>query len=349
MNRNATPFPSARSWRDIPQEIAPRSMSREGRRRLTMGLVKACVLTVVVAVGGWAAFELVELWQHDPAKLAAPVKSEPLRAIKLNTDGVLDLEWIQARLKLPKGVTLMELDLADLQGKLLSDGQVKTAVLTRRFPDTLVASLQERSPVGRLRAADSSGNPVDLLVARDGVVFSGSNFSDTMVSSLPWLGGVTLHRSGAGFVPISGMETVADLLVTAQGNVPALYRNWKVISLERLASDGEIVVKTTDPMEVVFGTRDDFFKQVALLDAVLAEIRLHPQNPVSTINLTYGKQQVPVSFSPVPTLKAQPSVEETDGRPRLKPERPQTGLREAAVTRVERRPLFQYRSFQPRN
>lgn len=349
MNRNATPFPSARSWRDIPQEIAPRSMSREGRRRLTMGLVKACAVTVVIAVGVWTAFELVELWQHDPSKLAAPVKSEPLRAIKLNTDGVLDLQWIQDRLKLPKGVTLMELDLAALQRALLSDGQVKTAVLTRRFPDTLIASLQERSPVGRLRAADSSGNPVDLLVARDGVVFPGSNFSDNLVSSLPWLGGVSLHRSGAGFVPISGMETVADLLATAQGNVPALYRNWKIISLERLASDGEIVVKTADPMEVIFGTRDDFFKQVALLDAVLAEIRLQPHNQVSTINLTYGKRQVPVSFSPVPALVAQSPVESAEGRFRLRSDRPDTRLKEAAVTRTERRSLFQYPSLQPRN
>ncbi|MBP8257359.1 MAG: FtsQ-type POTRA domain-containing protein [Opitutaceae bacterium] len=349
MNRNATPFPSARSWRDIPQEIAPRSMSREGRRRLTMGLVKACVVTVLVAVGAWAAFELVEIWQHDPAKLAAPVKSEPLRAIRLNTDGVLDLKWIEGRLKLQKGVTLMELDLVALQGVLLSDGQVKTAVLTRRFPDTLIASLQERSPVARLRAVDASGNPADLLVARDGVVFPGSNFSDTLISSLPWLGGVTLHRSGAGFVPISGMETVADLLVTAQGNVPVLYRSWRVISLERLASDGEIVVKTTDPMDVVFGTRDDFFKQVALLDAVLAEIRLHPQNPVATINLTYGKQQVPVSFSGVPALGAQSPVVAAEARIHLRPDRPDAGIREAAATRTTRHRLFQFQSLQPRN
>jgi len=348
MNRNAAPQTAARSWRDIPQDIAPRSMSPEGRRRLTMGFVKGVLAMVLLAAAIWAGVELYEIWRHDPTKLAAPVKSEPLQAIKLNTDGVLDLAWVEARLHLPKGGTLMELDLDALQRALLADGQVKTAVLTRRFPDTLVASLQERSPVGRVRAVDSSGNPADLLVARDGVVFPGSNYSDSVVSSLPWLDGLTLHRSGRGFVPVSGMETVADLLVTAQGNTPWLYRNWRVISLGRLESDGEILVKTADAMSIVFGTRDDFFKQVALLDSVLAEIRLHPVPPVSTINLIYGKSQVPVSFLAAPAVQTEPSIGIPKDGVRLGADASKS-LRESASRMVkEKRGLFQFQSLQSR-
>lgn len=326
-------------------------MSRAGRRRLAMGFVKWGVTIVVLAITAWAGIEIFQTWQHNPTKLAAPVKSEPLRTITVNTDGVLDLAWIERTLRLPKGVTLMELNLGKLQDELLADGQVKTAVLTRRFPDSLVATLQERSPVGRLRAADAYGDSVDLLVARDGVVFAGTNFAEPLVASLPWLDGVTLQRSGTGFMPISGMEVVADLLSTAQINVPQLYRNWRIISLERLPNDGEIVVKTSEPMEIVFGLRDDFFKQIALLDAVLAEVRFQLQRPVATINLTYGKSQVPVSFVPVETVPApsSPTVGNRGGVNRARLSRPAGGLQDTAAATPARRPLFNFQSLQPRN
>ncbi len=326
-------------------------MSRAGRRRLMMGFVKWAVAIVVLAITAWAGFEIFRTWQQNPAKLAAPVKSEPLRTIAVNTDGVLDLAWVEHTLRLPEGVTLMELNLGKLQDELLADGQVKTAVLTRRFPDSLVATLQERSPVARLRAADAHGESVDLLAARDGVVFAGTNFDESLIASLPWLDGVTLQRSGTGFMPISGMEIVADLLVTAQANVPQLYRNWRIVSLDRLPGDGEIVVKTSEPMEIVFGLRDDFFKQIALLDAVLAEVRFQLQRPVATINLTYGKSQVPVSFVPAEAVPSptSSSAGSRSGPQRAQPTRPGGGLQDTAAVAVPRRPLFNFPSLQPRN
>lgn len=295
MHKPAHLVSSARSWRDIPQEVAPRSMSREGRRRLTMGFVKAGFALVAFACLAWAGWELVQLWRHDPMKLAAPVKSDPLRTIKLTTNGVLDEEWVVEKLALPRGVALMELDLEVLQAQLLADRQVRTAVLTRKFPDTLVVTLQERSPVVRLRVADRSGQPRDYLVARDGMVFSGVNYAPDLVASLPWLDGVALAPlARGGFAPVAGLETVADLLETAQINVPNQRRTWRVIGMDRFASYGEILVRTEHVREIVFGLRDDFLTQVALLDAVLAETR---ERPVDMINLSLGKKQVPVLFA----------------------------------------------------
>lgn len=296
MNKSASFASSARSWRDIPQVVAPRSMSREGRRRLTMGFVKVGLALAAFAFVAWAAWEVVQLWQHDPMKLAAPVKSDPLRTIKLTTNGVLNEEWVVEKLGLPRGVALMELDLEALQTRLLADRQVRTAVLTRKFPDTLVVTLQERSPVVRLRVADRSGQPRDFLVARDGMVFPGVNYAPELVATLPWLDGVTLGPlSGGGFAPVAGLETVADLLETAQVNVPNQRRTWRVVGMDRFASYGEIVVRSEQVREIVFGLRDDFLTQVALLDAVLAETR---ERPVSSINLSLGKKQVPVVYAP---------------------------------------------------
>ncbi len=324
MNKPVSFASSARSWRDIPQVVAPRSMSREGRRRLTMGFVKVGLALAAFAFVVWAAWEVVQLWQHDPMKLAAPVKSDPLRTIKLTTNGVLNEEWVVQKLALPRGVALMELNLEALQTQLLADRQVRTAVLTRKFPDTLVVTLQERSPDVRLRVADRSGQPRDYLVARDGMVFPGVNYAPELVASLPWLDGVTLAPLvGGGFAPVAGLETVADLLETAQVNVPNQRRTWRVVGMDRFASYGEIVVRSEHAREIVFGLRDDFLTQVALLDAVLAETR---ERPVSTINLSLGKKQVPVVFAPegstgelAPVPSASPSAAALRDGPRAGP------------------------------
>jgi cell division protein FtsQ len=298
MTRPSASTATARSWRDIPQEVAPRSMSAEGRRRLVMGFVRTGVILVVLAGVTWAAWEVWRTWRSDPTRLAAPVKTDPLKTVTLRTDGVLDQPWLEARLDLPDGVTLMELDLPALQRTLLRDGQVRSAVLVRTFPDTLVVTIQERMPVARLRAVDAVGVAQDYLVARDGVIFAGSRFDPLLLAGMPWLDGVTLTRTGDGFAPVAGMETLTELLATAQANVPRLYRSWRVVSLARLALDGEIVVRSDDVQEIVFGLRDDFYTQIALLDLVLAEsVRLPGQAP-SVINLSLGRRQVPVVFGP---------------------------------------------------
>ena len=75
-------------------------------------------------------------------------------------------------------------------------------------------------------------------------------FDPAMVATLPWLDGVKLARRGAGFAPIAGMKAVADLLASAKLEAEGLYRTWQVVSLARLASDGEIEVHTRDGMKV---------------------------------------------------------------------------------------------------
>ncbi|MFO1451524.1 MAG: FtsQ-type POTRA domain-containing protein [Opitutaceae bacterium] len=340
MNRPASNLTVARSWRDIPQEVAPRSMSREGRKRLVMGFVKVGLGLLLTLTLVWAAWELLQTWQNNPTRLAAPVKSAPVRVVKLTTNGVLDEAWVLHRLALPRGVSLMELDLQVLQDALLADHQIRTAVLTRKFPDTLVVTLQERTPVGRIRVQERSGGARDLLVARDGVVFVGINFEPTLVSGLPWLDGITLTPArGGGFNPVLGMETLADLFETAQVNVPLLYRTWRVASLERFSTYGEIVIRTDSIPEITFGLRDNFYTQIALLDAVLAETQ---SKPVQSINLSFGKKQVPVVFAPLPGVALPPASTVTPGihdARRAAPDRP--------LTRPTR-PFFTFQPSQPR-
>jgi hypothetical protein len=289
--------PAARSWRDIPQNIASRSMSTTGRRRMAMATIKSIVALTVACVSMFGAYEVWQLWRENPTKVTSPVKNSPLQKIEPRTNGVLDLPWVEQTLSLPKAIDLMELDLYALREKLLATGQVKAAVLTRKFPGTLVVTLEERTPVAQLRIEGGPGEYTDYLVARDGTIFEGACFDAQMISALPYLdlASTKLSRSRTGFAPLGGMETIADLLNTARGNVPYLYRTWKVISLARFFSDGEIVVRSKDVPEIVFGTRDTFYKQIAQLDFILEEVRKRPDRP-KTINLAVGGAQVPVAF-----------------------------------------------------
>lgn len=304
MSRTAAPTTAARSWRDIPQEIAPRAMSPVGRRRLTFRTARSIATVVALVAVAAGAFEVWRTWRNTPQLLAAPVDSQPVRTVTVQSDGVLDQAWVERVLALPAGVGLMELDLYALRARLMASGQVASAVLTREFPDTLRVVLAERSPILRLKAQLGAEAPRDFLVARDGTVFIGEGFPGETTDSLPWLGGVRLVREGAGFLPLSGMDRVADLLAAVLANAPRQYESWRVISLARLATDGEIVVQSAEVGEIIFGIREDFFPQIARLDLILEQTAARPDQPLRRVNLAVGPAQVPVSFGTPASLTA---------------------------------------------
>ena len=69
-----------------------------------------------------------------------------------------------------------------------------------------------------------------------------------------------------------------------------------------------ILVRTSDVAEIAFGTRDDFYRQLARLDYILDELRAKPAaTPIRSINLAIGGRQVPVSFE-APAKDAKPAA-----------------------------------------
>lgn len=281
-----------RSWRSIRQEVSSPAMSRRGRRRRLLAWTKVTGLSAAVAVAGWAVYEVATSWAHDRAALATAVHSAPVRETVLITDGVLSQKWVAGILALPRGSSLMALDLPALRDRLLAHGQIRVAVLTRSFPDTLVVTLQERSPVARIQAAEGSATR-QLLVAKDGVAYPGIGYEPQLLATLPWLDGVRLVRAGQGYAPIPGMADVSALLSTAQLQAPHLYRDWLIVSLARLETADEIVVKSQDVPEIVFSRKRDFFKQVAQLDYVVDASNGLPEPGLQSVNLTL-EGQVPV-------------------------------------------------------
>ncbi len=296
MNSAVVHSPLPRSWRDIAQPVAPRAMSREGRRRRVRAVAQAGGLVLALAAVTWGGVEVATAWRHDPGTLLTPAGAAPVRNISLRTDGVLDAAWLRLTLALPPKTNLMALDLPALQRRLRSSGQVQSAELTRVFPDKLLVVLKERAPVARLMAQVGDAPPAQLLVARDGTVFAEVGHAPEFLAGLPFLDGVRLVRAGAGFAPIAGMPAVAGLLDVARANTPELSRGFQVVSLARLESDDLIIVRSDAVREITFGAHADFLRQLAQLDYVLDQTGRGPTaQPLGSVNLALGGGQVPVS------------------------------------------------------
>lgn len=295
MKPSSTTPPEApgRSWRTIRQEVSSPALSRRGRRRRLVAWGKVTGLLAVIALAGWGIYELSHSWASDRAALTHAVHSAPVREAVVITDGVLGQKWVTEVLGLPKGASLMTLDLPALRDKLLAHGQVRIAVLTRSFPDTLVVNLQERSPVARIQASESDGTTKQLLVAKDGVAYQGFGYDKALLATLPWLDGVRLVKDGKVYAPIPGMADVSELLSTAQLQAPHLYRDWLVVSLARLEEADEIIVKAQDVPQVVFSRKRDYYKQIARLDYVLDAAGALAEPGLQSVNLTLDGQ-VPV-------------------------------------------------------
>lgn len=319
----ANPPSAPRTWREIPQEIAPRSMSREGKKRHWLSVLRTFLGFTCLLALAWGGFELWKTWRSSPSGFVPAAQSEPLREIVLRTDGVLDLARVEALLDLPPRIELMSLDLPALREALLAGGQVREALLARELPDKLVITLEERTPVLRVVVRGATGRPETLFVARDGAVYTGQGYDPALVASLPYLDGVRLVRDAAGYQPVRGMETVANLLGTALSGAPDLYREFQVVSLARLAADGEIVVRTARVESVIFGTREDFYRQLAKLDLILDEMR-RPDGaaPIKVVNLAVGGRQVPVSFNDAPAAGVAAPVRQSPGRQLFQPLQP---------------------------
>jgi cell division protein FtsQ len=296
--------PIARHWRDIPQPIKPRTMSRGGRWRLVWASLR--ILGGGVFVGGlaWGGWMIVGAMAESPRVVPASARAVPMRAPELRTDGVLPPLWVSTVLAVRPNASLMELDLDQLRRRLLSEPQVLTATLTRNFPDRLIVTLTERTPVARVMA-EVDGEVRALLVAKDGVMFAGEGHDPIAVAALPLIEGAALRKLGDSYLPIEGMSAAAELLMRAQLEAEHLYRTWRSVSVARLASDRELEVRTISGLTVVFNANTDYFRQLAKLDYLWEKIAGVPVVQ-ARIDLSLGRE-VPVYLEVAPPNGVEPA------------------------------------------
>lgn len=285
-----------RGWSDLKQNIgrSPRSLLALRRKliRVAKGIGLAMGIASLVAVA-W----LGPKWysQKDkPFDLTGP--SRPIARVEFGSDGALDARWFSNWISIKHDDSLMEIDIHKLRQELEAIGQIESVEVRRVFPDSLRLRLKERRPILRLVTHRPGEETVLHLVASDGVVFEPENFKPTVLSDLPYLKiePARLVETDDGFESIEGAAEVAELLDLARRSYPALYRDWRILSFDRLGPafkddpGAHVLIKSRKVKQLRFGA-EDFPAQMRRLKYLLHEPSLQRRNQVDSIDLSLGK------------------------------------------------------------
>ncbi len=224
-----------RSWQEISQRVPDHAISPAARRNRLVRWAgwSASVFTgvVLLTLAVWA----VRLGHAAPVRGAAGTLALPLGKVQFSTDGVLTEGWVLKFLKVNVGDPLDKIDVFTLRQKLLATKQVAEAQIERQRPGTLRIALKERHPILRAAVDNGLGGYQQYLIARDGTVFEPRDFPDEILSQVPWISGMPLHRAsdGTGFDAMPGMSVVADFLQAARNRAPGVVTQWSVVDLSR--------------------------------------------------------------------------------------------------------------------
>jgi cell division septal protein FtsQ len=321
--KKTSPKPSAiglRTWQQIGQRAAGRSLSPVARRKRiirALGVVATLIMAGALAVlGAWG----YKLYRHDPQHLRGADSDARLQRVDFQSDGVLTEDWAREYLGLKNGTLLPQYDLFALQKHLLATAQVRQAFVARVLPDTLRIQVSERKPVLRIAVGDGAGGYQAYLVARDGTVYEGKLYADSVVHSLPWLAGAKLHRLPAGgLAPVQGVDAVEDLLTQAKAGAPQLVAQWQVVDLSAFDARPQapislIKVRSSDLGELVFLARD-FHRQLDRL-ALIAQDLHDKQIAPKGVDLSLDQQAVvQLAEAPAPDKPARAAASHAMAHP----------------------------------
>ncbi len=274
------------SWRAIDQSVNRPAVTDPARKRTRARFLRvmAGVFLFALVAGGIGS----GIWYLDRGQetIGATVKANPIEEIVLLTDGVLSDEWINRRLRIPAEAGLMEVDIQAIKDRLESEGQVAAATITRRFPSTLVVSLNERTPVARLVTRGADDSPTVFLVAVDGVIYRGIGYASELIDRIPFLDGIRLSRRGEGFARLTRLDDMAALFSLAEQIAPHLVDDWRIVALDRRPF---IVVRTREVNEIIFEP-GSYRQQLARLDYILDFYRETPDERPTRIDLSFRNQ-----------------------------------------------------------
>lgn len=290
-----------RGWRDLQSDKTRRKVrpqSARARKRRTVQAWRLAAFTAAFVLLGVAGLATIWLTRTNWEFVSKPSPKVRLTHIQVVTDGVLTEQWVIDKLALPEEIQPLELDLFKLKARLEEQAQVAEAQLRLELPSTLHVEVKEREPILRVRAQWPNGRNGLALIARDGTVYEGYNYSRERLKRLPGAVGMPLVADGPGsFRPIGGMDVVADLLERAASRTPDLWQDWKTISLTRFdgdihAPDALIKIQGTYVREWVFAPGKDLDAQLAAANQLYLRARTSRIPTLAVIDVSFVENAV---------------------------------------------------------
>ncbi|TKJ27895.1 FtsQ-type POTRA domain-containing protein [Blastococcus sp. CCUG 61487] len=219
------------------------------RRRRVLTLALSGTLLVVL---GWA------VW------------SGPLLAVRsVQVDGVTTLpaELVRETAGVDRGTPLLRIDVEGARAAVADLPQVESVSVTRGWPDRVVITVEERTPLAVVGEAGRRS-----LVDARGVLFDS-------VSGEPPAGVVPLAVADPG---PDDEETAAALVVIAA--LPAPLRE-QVAGVEAPAVDG-IVLQMVDGPTVWWGSAEQSADKARILEALLEQVAAGTLDPADELDLS---------------------------------------------------------------
>lgn len=263
--------------------------------RPKISLIRKIVIYIWILIASILLI-LLYVFANDIKLKVKEIFFQPVEQIEFETDGVLDGQWLSKYVSIKKGSDIMDVDINAIHDKIVSIDQVKSAVVARKFPDTIKVEINERVPVLRMRVLDGVFRR-EMLVDADGYVFEGEKLSIMERKSLPFLAGVVLKKNkNNSYDPIEGVNRVCQLLDLARRQYWTIYAQIEVISLEKLSKKdkrpwSKIILQAQFSPRVIFKDYD-FTEQLKRLDFILATPMIQKKLPIEQIDLTLQQDVV---------------------------------------------------------
>ncbi|MFO7725051.1 MAG: hypothetical protein R6V45_05825 [Oceanipulchritudo sp.] len=297
MSRKKTGTKPARtSWRDIKQGNRRPGQSRITRQRKLILVFKLSLFVLVAGAFVSGLLGLYYLRENTFEERKTLVREREAR-LDFSSDGVLGADWFRGTFGEALRMDVREIDVTALKKALEEVGQVESASVTVRLPETLEVRVREREPVMRARIRDANERAVLLLLARDGTPYRGRGYPVDTLRRLPGVAGLRIQRSAEGdFARVAGIEAVADLLEAAKRLLPAVYRHWRIIDLRDWDPGREyrpplVRVKSAQIEEIVF-TTEGIVEQLRRLGEILDHSQRYQMGKPTYIDLSYSGEAV---------------------------------------------------------
>lgn len=156
------------------------------------------------------------------------------------------------------GTNIFKLNTEEAAVKIQTHPYVKKAVVTRRLPQTLLISVEERSA-----RAFVLGRSEFLIVDPEGIILE--KITDLKQKAYPIISGVSLNDN-----PLPGENVLTPGLAAALELVELLDDKFLANVSEIIASSPEsLVLKTSQGVEVRFGPPKDLERKVSLMQELL--------------------------------------------------------------------------------
>ena len=236
------------------------------RRNRLHAMIRAVVVVGIIAALAYGAYFAYQQALTTP-RLA-------LQRVVLHQVPTPLIEQVREKITPHYGQNLLALDLEELQSRVESIPEVRSASVRRTLPDGLVVRVEPRQPRALLQVADGT-----YVIDRDGVVISASETDMRQLTTVRMEEVGLYARRGQTVIQTVGFgPKVADAITVLEWFEQSQSRLARSINYLRIDEEGIVVVLTQPELEILLGDAQSLAAKIVAVEALLVSDR--PAGPV---------------------------------------------------------------------